>query len=58
MTANRVRESEGEWLAAKGPRPGLEPWAAAARTKPLYMNSDEETELLLSQTKLHLDIYE
>ena len=30
-------EREGEWHAAKGPRPGAKPGATAARTKPLYM---------------------
>ena len=28
---------EGKWHIAKGPRPGFEPTAAAAKTKPLYM---------------------
>ena len=30
-------EWEGKWHIAKGPRPGFEPTATAARTKPLYM---------------------
>ena len=30
-------EREGEWHTAKGPRPGVKPRSAAARTKPLYM---------------------
>ena len=30
---------EIEWHAAKGPRPGVEPGSAAARTKPLYIGS-------------------
>ena len=30
-------EREGEWRRAKGPRPGLEPRAAATRTNPLHM---------------------
>ena len=29
-------EREGERQAAKGPGPGVEPWSAALRTKPLY----------------------
>ena len=31
------REGWWEWHAAKSPRPGLKPRAAAARTKPLHM---------------------
>ena len=37
VTGNRVRE--GERRAAKGPRLGVEPGSAAARTKPLHMDA-------------------
>ena len=42
-------EREGEWHASKGPRLGLKPGAAAARTKRLYRDAALPTELNSTQ---------